>query len=282
MGGSAKRIENQKEMQQARAATSFCYICGAMLPKRGPGYKRQVIGEHVIPQALLGNSPAHSADRWAVELDVHPGCEQDDKRLTDNLLSLLQQMSTKPGQDWPAFGQLRSDLRLRPIKLVVEGEDVPAFSNVGHVLAGCWTWIRGLHAALYNEPLPEEAPHLDLPPVPAFYIKIPVSLGDVEGISVIVRQVVDMGTRKGKWDGVDAWGKQVTYRCVWHHKQPGHKISGWVCFWTLSFPGTEDWSKSVLGEGSERPWHGFYAPEKLPDGASFLASEDFPIAEEDN
>lgn len=269
MSDSPQRILTQKQMRIVRSEVTFCYICGQPLPEKGSGYKQNVIGEHIVPRSLLGDPPTSETERWAVVLDVHRSCETEDKKITDNLLNLLQQMSTKPFDEWPKFGHLRRNLRLRPIEFQFSGgEKLPAFTHVQHVLAGSWTWVRGLHCALYRTPLADNVPHLALPPVPACYITKPLSLGEIEKLSGIVRSLLDLAVKYDKWDGIVTWGGKVVYRCVWHRKEPGHKISGWVCYWTLTFPGTAEWSRSVLGTGSERPWHGYYVLDEPPQGAS--------------
>ena len=277
MSDSPQRILAQKQMQIVRSEVTFCYICGQPLPEKGSGYKQNVIGEHIVPRSLLGDPPTSETERWAVVLDVHRRCEADDKKFTDNLLNLLQQMSTKPFDEWPKFGHLRSNLRLRPIEFQFSGgEKLPAFTNVQHVFAGSWTWVRGLHCALYLTPLADNVPHFVLPPVPACFITKPLSLGEIEKLSGSVRYLLDLADKHDKWDGIVAWGGKVVYRCVWHRIEPGHKISGWACYWTLTFPGTAEWSRSILGTGSERPWHGYYVLDEPPQGASRLSSDDFP------
>ena len=66
------------------------------------------------------------------------------------------------------------------------------------------------------------------------------------------------------------------YRCTWHRMPTDHKVGGYTCFWGLLFPGILEWSRTVLGQGQERPWHGYYSLSQLPDGASVLTSNDFP------
>jgi hypothetical protein len=210
-------------------------------------------------------------------LDVHKACETKHKQPVDHLLNLLQTMNITPVPAWPDSGHLHR-LNLRPLILVAPNgrNAVPVFGNAREVIQGAWTWVRGLHAALYSEYLPENANPCVLPPVPAFSSTGGVTMQEAEGMSFVCRGAVDLAIKHNKWDGVSAWGNRLRYRCVWTYLPPEFGDPLWSCCWALLFPGVLEWSRTVLPAGAERPWHGMYTCRALPAGACHLVSEDFP------
>jgi hypothetical protein len=280
--GAAKRILTQKQMRSVRAAVETCYICGKPLPPRGtPGRRKQITGEHVVPRRLLGQPPLGRSDQWAVELDVHRDCEDQTKQGVDDLLALLQTMHTTPVAAWPKVGHLRR-LGFTPVLLRAPDDSIliPAFGNAAPILKGAWIWIRGLHMALYREFLPQDCRRFVLPPVPACGQSSGPHMKEVETLSFVIRGAVDLAVKRDKWDGIDAWGGQLSYRCVWKHVPEEYGGPYWICFWGLLFPGVLDWSRTVLPADAERPWHGCYYLLERPDGASYLVSDDFPMPRE--
>lgn len=239
------RIGTQKGMRVARSNIDFCYICGRPLPPRGPGFKKQTIGEHVVPRNLLGEAPPKNA--WAVELDVHRRCEQTTKSIDDTLLSLLQKISTTDASEWPDAGYVRQlDFEMVALTSTDNSYAVPAFGNADRVLKGAWTWIRGLHAALYQAHLSANRYHREHPPVPAFGTAdegIPLDVA--EQFSAICGFAIGVGIRCGKWDGIDAWGGRMRYRCVWKKAPEKIKETKWLCTWGLMFPGVLEEHKGV-------------------------------------
>lgn len=273
MSSSGRRVLTQSEMQEARSHIDFCYVCGNPLPQRGPGFRKQVVGEHVVPRNLLGQPPRR--DAWAVVLDMHPACEETAKRVDDDLLSVLQKINTNDRADWPDAGHVRNlDFEMVVATIGDGSRGIPAFGNAEPVLKGAWTWIRGLHAALYGEFLPAEADHCAFPSVPACSTTGGITMQDAEEHGFVCREAVRLGVRRGKWDGVVAWGSRLSYRCVWKHVPPEYGGPTWFCFWGLLFPGVLEWSRTVLPPGHERPWRGHYASTILPNRASILVQDD--------
>lgn len=277
------RILSQNEMQHIRRAIDFCYICGSPLPARGEqSRRREVIGEHVVPRVLLSSEPNDQRDRWGVELDVHSCCEQANKQDIDHWLKMLQQMHNEAKEDWPKPGHIRN-MPLVPglVFDALSGSAFPGFSGLGDLFDGVWRWVSGLHVALYGQYLPSATWHLVLPPVPACCSDPSgPSLEDTETQSRLTRKTIERAVAMDKWDGITAWGGALQYRCVWWQLHRPNTDPKWVCFWTLSFPGLEEWSRLVLPAGEDRPWHGSYVLDDHPADASCLVSDDFPDAEQ--
>lgn len=274
------RITSQKKMRQIRGEIQFCYLCGEELPARDKsGCRQQVTGEHVIPRSLLGDVPKDSTQAWAVELTVHRSCEQSRKQHVDHWLKLLQEIHVKPPRQWAGPGHLRN-LPVYPSQVTHPdtGDVLPAFSGCSVLLDGVWQWIRGIHAALYREFLPSDVRHRVLPPVPACNNQgNGPTLEETERFSQVTLAAVSLAESLDKWDGIAAWGGAMQYRCVWwQRRQPGVTAgTDWTCFWTLTFPLVDEWSRQVLQPGSERPWHGAYSQKSRPSSAAWLRSEDF-------
>ncbi len=274
------RILSQKKMRDTRQSTAFCYLCGGGLPPRGkPGRRQQVVGEHVIPRILLGDAPKSQAETWAVKLNVHRQCEQQLKQHADHWLKLLQEMHVKPSDEWAKPGHLRN-MPIYPSQVLhpQTGDPVPAFAGCSELFDGVWRWIRGMHAALYLQFLPSDVPHCSYPPVPACSSQHGgPTIAETEMQSHLILSIIDLATKTlDKWDGVTAWSGVVVYRCVWWKRSALEGKPNWICFWALTFPRLNEWSRQLLPRGSERQWHGNYACAARPTEAACLETEDFP------
>lgn len=259
-------------MNDRRRLASLCYLCGRHLPSRSTrGWKRELSGEHVVPRSLLGPPPANAADRWAVELWVHARCEARQKRERDTFIKQLQRINAEPPDTWR-----HSDLAAMRGKFglltVANGlPPVPAFKDIASAQHGVWTWVRGMHLALYNEYVDDQNPSRVLPPVPGLTLGKSVDrvklLYQQEQDSNIIMGTVDASIVHDRWDGIDAWGRKLCYRCVWFGRG-NRKTRAYMCFWALAYPGVFAWSRSVTSH--IRPWHGMYARTDLPDSASVI------------
>jgi len=277
-----RRILTQKTMREVRTRVVFCYLCGASLPpRRLPGYRENVLGEHVIPRSLLGTPPVEVKDRWAVELNVHRACEQRHKQEGDHFVRLLHSIHLNPPEEWAKTGHIRRT-GVRPT-IAIDSDRrlaVPALSGITPMLTAVWRWVTGVHAALYGTPL-DAGDHWSrvLPPVPAFGDDAQgVPLEICEEHSRLIMQVLQIAVRRDKWDGIVAWGTAVDFRCVWWKRPHNRRKPPWVCFWALIVPGVIDWSRQVLPGGMERPWHGSFVCQEAPPACSVLSPEDFPAA----
>lgn len=245
----AVRILKQAEMHRSRRRVDFCYLCGKDLSDQSR--------DHVIPINLLRLINIEpERDKWPVILDVHTDCHER-KSAVDNWLVPLHRMHLQP----PPAGTRRSDHIPKTVFPGMMG-DFPVLRG-GYGAAYCkgvWTWIRGLHTAIYGEFLPKECEQWVLPPTLAWNEKTGLSQEYVETLSVMIRGTVDSAVLRDAWDGITTWDDKVQYRCTWRH------IDGdrWRCCWTLDgLPYPVLFSYGI----SERPWHGYYC-STCPAGAS--------------
>jgi hypothetical protein len=270
------RIDSQKEMQAARKALQFCYLCGERLPQRNRQGNKGMCTEHVIPKRLLGDCPADQP-QWPIALDVHAGCDAREKGQADDGMIILHRMNVLPTERWPDPKHLqRLGLRLDRIPIAPGGHGIPAIGNAQKPLSATWTWISGMHAVLYREYLPPDVPHAVLAPVPAFEASAgSAGLKEAEELSAAIRSIVGHALAKGQVDSLSAWDSQVSYECVWLRPADGDGVHVWQCAWQLAIPGVSTWSRSVLPAAEERPWHGCYTTSHLPSKATVLEIAEF-------
>jgi hypothetical protein len=268
----AKRITNQQQMQEARRSVDFCHICGQSL-HGARGQKGKVMDEHVIPQGIYGPMPANPRDRWRIVLDAHTACESKLKQPADGEAVTEHRFQSRDANR-PKDGQIRK----LGYKLVwVQGPDGrarPAVDVPGGNERAVGYWVGGIHAALYAIPINTAGGFFALPPAPV----ADCALGSEDELAErgdVIRNRVVAAVAWDNWDGVDAWGGGVRYRCVWW-KQPDARDNedSWVCAWTLSSPAVESWAQLVT-PGVARPWHGFYTQPELPEGASHVTDQFF-------
>jgi len=275
----ACRILTQRDIQAARRGIGFCYLCGKPLPQRRFGAGCGVVGEHIVPRALLGEPPAPNA--WPVVLDVHDQCEEALKRGRDHWVTNLQAINTRSQEEWPEWGHIRG-LPIEPVVVIDEdsGNTFPAFTGVGAILHGVSTWVRGFHAMLYRSHLPASVVIHVRPPVPACGPPGGVTLPLTEEMMSASVQVVMAAMLTDRWDGVKAWGDSLRYFCTWWNRArlDGHENGPWTCFWTLTFPGVLEWSSTVTDV--IRPWNGHYELPELPAGGSQVTQVEFDVLNE--
>ncbi len=221
-------------MQKARESMRFCYICGRALPERGkPGWKRNLVGEHVVPRSVLGLVPARPQERWSVELWVHDTCEHAHKRDRDQFIQTIQRLHTSPPADWP-LPDVRSMRGKMGLVRLENADSVLPVIKAGPAASGAWTWIRGQHAALYSEYIDRLNPKLLYPPVPGFNSKDPrdprEQLRRNSRFGHISMAAVIAGVHHDCWDGVTSWGGRLQYRCVWFDRKRNRDFKRFMCF----------------------------------------------------
>jgi len=247
------RVRTLDEMRRRRKAVDFCYLCGGSLS--GPLQE-----EHVIPRALLRMVKV-DVEPWPVILDVHEDCEKD-KSAIDNWLVPFHRL---PAQPFAESGARVSDCVPTKTIAVTEskvGEGVIRHlhgSGVQDYREGVWTWVRGLHCAIYGIFLPKEGRHFVVPPALAWSENGGPSQSKVEEISSVIRGAMVSSIKKDTWDGIVLWGDKVRYRCVW-----SCDAGAVYCFWVL------EGLPALLFD--MRPWHGYYRCSACPLGAARFQS----------
>jgi hypothetical protein len=144
------------------------------------------------------------------------------------------------------------------------GRYAGAFHGVHVLQKGVWDWVRGMHIALYGEPVAAYWPHFVIPPVHAFdstHNHPPQEqILYLDRLHELIRQVLEC--KLEQCDCIIAWGKQVRYHCAWTLSP---RTQRWECLWELYDPLSAQWSSRV--NGFARPWRGFYSLPSPPAAA---------------
>ena len=235
------------------------------------GKRRVLSAEHVIPRAILRLCPPSDRDNWPIVLDVHRACEEQQKTGRDHLAKLLQVLGGQgiQGWTWQEFEQFRSKCDIKIMD--VGGILTPVMEGIQDAILAAFLWVRGLHAALYHEVLPPTVGQWTACPAPGFRSEG----GDPQAqfdhgnacargaLSVVIRSIA-----AGKFDRVVLCGGAIEYRCAWlHYVDEDDPSTPWCCCWALDLPGSQKWALEVRGR--DMPWHGMYAVENKPEGASW-------------
>jgi hypothetical protein len=255
------RIADQREMRKVRDQMMFCYLCGEPLPPDKRERVRLHV-EHVVPTSLLTTGLCHNP--WPVTLLVHKVCDVKLKGTTDALLHLLDTMHTKSPSGWP------EQVRGMPLSAQMDdGTIMPAFTGAQPLIAGAFEWVRGMHAALYNEFLPRDTQHGTLPPVPATSGDSASLLQNLEGFGNVIMASIAAAGLSGAADTIEAWCGELRYFCTWQDTRLEIEPQGlWTCLWSLHYPGVLNWD--IPNGYLARPWRGYYRMEHCPRDASIL------------
>jgi hypothetical protein len=128
----------------------FCYLCGN--PFEGNDRDR----DHVPPSTVFDDLDQEPV----LILSTHPGCNRDESQQDQQigqLVGMLHRRRLPPGQTKIEMREVEEDDG--QIRVVVPGIPLAAIIR---------RWVRGFHAALYGEYLPErEESFVTIPPLPA-------------------------------------------------------------------------------------------------------------------
>jgi len=263
-------ISNQKQVLDRRRVITDCYICGTALPPKQPGWREQVIADHVVSRTLLGEAPPDPADAWSIKLYVHQECEKRYKAKWEQQLKILHCLPTKPADDW---SQEDAGLLLRKFEVAAEVpcDEAPihAITGVDNAMDAAGHWFRGMHAILYMKALSGQMECVTMPPVPIWTDEdgsAEQGLQNDEARRRPLLNFVETATRSQRVDEIVAWGGKLIYRCAWRKGSCGR--GAWACTWTLRFPASSEWATRV--RGIDAPWLGYYEINELPPDAAVV------------
>lgn len=204
---------------------------------------------------------------------MHPECEQQAKKLADNVIAVVQRASLL-GRDDPRQKQDFDTVRKLVERVKTEAGETLGGLRRKPLTDGVRLWVQGLHAALYGEYW-KPAVHWIESPMPSFNARSAKTLREqmetTGEMSRTARYAVGAAYFADNWDGLVCWGGRVTYYCTWH--RVAHEVDHrWMCLWGLNLPGLMEWSASVRSEPV--PWHGCYGAKEIPESASRLTQRD--------
>jgi hypothetical protein len=259
---SSKRgrsILTPDDAKQALVRTGFCYMCGDPLPlyylndgvftNRDPNVNE----DHVFAESIF-----NTADRnFPLKLRVHTSCHADHSDNDSSIAELFKIFNRDEASatlqrldiDWKVDGQgkaVRSYVPNLPLK------------DIAH------RWLKGLHAALYNEHLPDPIKSTIRYP----FHEISKATGEIIPPDARHYEAARLITKNRDAKNVDhvvICNGRCKYECVW--KQQG---ADWVCLFALEIDG---WSIFSIDD-EERTCIGAYVQTRPdpPTGASIATS----------
>jgi hypothetical protein len=253
-----------------------------------PTEERMARATEVIYEVIDGASPANASAQKAlalatVTLAAAYGSTPDSHAINaalDQYLDVLVSAGGIPSRDASraktyvaALFDPRHQLNLghyrgTPIK-VIEGvptdESVLPLDGIEDIMGAVWTWVRGLHALVWESFLPTLTPHVVLTPLPVFSgISTPRPFVD-ERIHQTILATLDSAAQANKLYQVKYWNEQCGYRCVWVHLPEAKAFAR--CVWGLNVPGPQETGA----------WWGWYDLPVPPKDAELLDEFDLEL-----
>lgn len=205
-------LDNQRVMRDV-GNLPFCYLCG-----NGFGRAEKPNRDHLPPSGLFA-----VVDRdFPLILPTHRTCnvkQSPHDQVIGQLVGVIH--GRRPDPKHKKFRVSTGRFENGSPALAVGGLDFSAIIR---------RWIRGFHAALYSEYLPENAPFLTCPPLPeaeptADSQKIrPV----MEAIPEFVKEL-KRNRATGTLDRIVCRNSKCRYECVWSQADSGT----WICIYGL-------------------------------------------------
>ena len=252
-------LDTQKAMRAVRELP-FCYLCGKSLdpdPDRNDD-------DHIPPQAIF-----LPEDRdFPLILPTHRNCnnsQSGDDRVIGDLVGLMH-------------GQKPSALhsKLKPVVWHdADGRLLGAVSGLD-LRAIIRRWVRGFHAALYQEPLPDDPQSfMTSPPLPEADVVEGTPKADppAEVVPALVKEI-KRNRATGTLDRIVCCNGKLRYECVWTQADRGQ----WFCVYALDVYGWIDLGATPVTEprgcvgAYPRPGGG------TPINAATTTRLEFPVA----
>jgi hypothetical protein len=217
----------------------FCYACGRPF---SPGDKKT--DDHVPPKACFA---AHDRN-FPIKLPAHEACNLG-RHLTDETFG--QMMALKHG-DLPAEERYR--LQFSFFRNEDSNATYGALTNVD-IHDEIRRWLRGFHAALYQEPLSLRTNYAIETPFPKA-IRSPSGMRfeELKQQHLKFVETIKLNRAAGSIDVIRSNNDKLRYECVWDQADNGM----WVCVFALDLYSWKD-----LGDVNNfqaRGCAGLYAP----------------------
>jgi hypothetical protein len=204
------QLTRQKHFQSVQKLP-FCYFCRRSLEEG-----QEINKDHVPPQVIFATS-----DRQPLILRTHKDCNEAHK-VDDETIGQLIALSRGYTPSLP------KNRKLRFAHFPEQGMSAVTDIEIEHVVFG---WVMGFHAALYKQPMPDDA---------RASIHTPFAKGHLAGSKILFEptipdyyKIVDTVKQNRDKSNVDRiscnYGKMV-YECVWSQFSTGH----WFCCFTLN------------------------------------------------
>ncbi len=246
----------QSELQAVQKR-AFCYLCARTFGEHDEQDK-----DHVPPSAMF-----LPGDRQPpLILPTHIVCNNTrsaEDQITGKIIGLLHDRHVLPKGYSPAFAG------------VTFPDGTLGWGSSDDIKGIIFRWVRGFHAALYNEPL-EPVRRIVSPPIPERRIE-GTDVAPVPVPEVVQHFVEELNRNRaaGTIDSVVCRNNQCRYECVWNKDDDGQ----WICIWGLDIC---NWQR--LGDSTHfepRDCVGMYRPKSgtIPASATRATQTDFSRGE---
>jgi hypothetical protein len=214
-------LETQKQLAEV-LKLRFCYWCGNLFL---PGDEKDK--DHIPPKACFAK-----VDRnFPLQLPTHKSCNKvhslEDKKIG-------QLIGLKHGKVPPS----KRDRMLKVTEVHGSNREQVGFVTNVNIDGTIRRWIMGFHAALYQEPIPQDM---------RFAVETPFPTARPEQGVVTVNplprpqhrmfvETIKTNRAVGNLDRIQANNKKLTYECVWDQADGGQ----WMCIFALDLYGWKD------------------------------------------
>lgn len=258
MGAEVPSITTREEARAAQRQ-DFCYLCGKPFTEEDPATR-----DHVPPTAIFLKE-----DRdFPLWLPAHRRCNREESGDDQVIAQLFGLVHRRP----PSEKERKLDFH--GLEDTNTGRQAVGLADPG-LKRVVFRWVRGFHAALYKEFLPEE---LELR---AIHMPFPSAHEENDGLHwhrilpqhpMVVRSLKKASIAHTT-DSLIVRNETCHYECTWGLSDRGE---AWVCLFGLQL---YDWSR--IGDASvaeERGCVGMYvAPSGKPAAASKITRLEFPV-----
>ena len=242
------RLNTEKELQACQSLP-FCYLCGQGFDS---GVKSN--RDHVPPKALF----AKDHHERPLVLPAHPQCNGG-RSFEDDIIKQL--VAALERDQIPSSNKLR----LSQATNRQSGEPIVILRTVD-LRPIVWRWIRGFHAALYREYLPNDSSVLHA-------VHLPFAVGEIRDSTVVLltpreqqysfARELTRSRQARIFDQIVCYSGKCTYECVWTLSDAGQPF----CVFALNI---YEWHRWWPGQEPQGCVGAYVSPTGRPPGAARL------------
>jgi hypothetical protein len=217
---SMQELKTQKDFQTVFKSLSFCYLCGKPFQS-----KKDMTRDHVPPSSVF-----KVADKSpALILPAHKECNREQSIYDEEIGQLIGLLHGKPVD----LGKSRLKIGTGNFPDKTQAGVVPI--NMKPII---FRWVRGFHAAIYQEFLPagtKKAIHLPMPSLKLDGDKVS-PLKDILPQQYKMVEVIKKNRAVDRLDRIECRNSECVYECVWDQADNG----AWLCIFALQIYNWKD------------------------------------------
>ena len=230
----------------------FCYICGNLIASN-----EKATRDHVPPQGVFAIE-----HRQPLILRAHLSCNKSHETHDQHMSQLIGLRRDYLPRE-PKHRRLKFQVFKRH-----NDEGYAATVETVDIKTSIWGWVRGFHAALYREFLPEKinrAIELPFPEVESLVDGRPKP-APIRPQRALFVALIKMNRAASNLDTIVSNAGNLRYECVWGEADPGV----WRCVFALD---VYDWRDLGPPELRQRGCVGLYELESPPLNATHFTTE---------